>query len=198
MWRLLRGSKKISMKIIKEKYHIEKANQGRPYTLNVIESKSKHIVFTLKEEKVKRRRKLGCFFFLLSLFLGDGDIEFADSNRLAASKLLLTDKNGNQLTVNRIRKGVAILEKGKKIGSLKFRKRELVCKYEVKIGTEVIGKLIPNGIMHNELDIVHKDLTIAKFIKAENRNGGLGELEIYKTFSNRELKILLGAILFWI
>ena len=99
----------------------------------------------------------------------------------------------------RVAKGVVVKDaEGKEVGHLIFKKRELVCKYEVMAGDASLGRLVPNGISHTGLQLEREGHLIAEFTKKPPLSSGLfGHIHVYEEVTTDAFPVLLGALLLW-
>ncbi len=176
---------------------------------NIVQSDSGYLVINLNtnttefelshfKKKRKKNKKLGCLLAIISVIMSaDLDIDPIDSrvNHL----ILNAPEFDKQTQINRVRKGVEITENNEELGSLKFKKRELICKYTVKVGDEILGILIPKNLAHSEIVLKNNTETLAKLVKSSKTNSKeIGTIELYKNLKKDEFKVLIGAVLLWI
>ena len=180
-------------------FFIESIDNKNSTSINFINEATLSIDYELFKEKrvIKPKPKLGCLLILVALFTS-GELDF-DGSTGPINHLSLHKANGDKIDYKRVRKGISIKKGDHEIGSLKFKKREFICKYEVKVGDSIIGRLVPNGIAHNEMEVLADGAPTAKFTRSKSvRSKYLGELEINATLSEDELLVIMGGIFFWV
>ena len=148
-------------------------------------------------QKKKTNKKLGCLFAILALIISS-DLDFDTGISRVNTLTLKKSKFDNQVKVKRVRKGIVITDNENKIGSILFKKRELICKYTIKVKNKILGELVSENISYSKM-ILNNNRTIAKLTKSsKNNNNNIGTIELFENLTSLEFKVLIGSILFWV
>ena len=171
-------------------YQFIKNKKSSPLSIDVLNMETNEIEYTIEEdriEKVEKKKmgclKKGCLFGGLGalILLLTGEVDIADdtgNNR--PTNLILYDKNYIPvLAYKRARRGLEFYQGTKKVGSMKFEKISFIAKYEIYLHGKHIGKLSPDGLLNNKMDIKRGEKLMARFVKSKKRHV-VGELSITK------------------
>jgi len=175
-------------------YQYKKTDLG----FTVINLKDNSTLFELfSPQKKETNLKLGCLAVLLA-FIISSEIDF-DGGDSRVNKLLLKEsKLDSKLEIKRVMRGVIIMEGKEELGSVKFKKREFICKYTVKVKNKVLGELVSKKITYSEILLINDNRTIAKLVRSSKSDKTIGSIELFESLTRDQIKVLIGSLLLWV
>lgn len=181
-------------------YEIKEDRKAKTYTWQIINTTTNEIEYELVEIKKKKKRSVarGCFTFLVviaSMFV-DGELDFSGSSK-HSGKFDLKNKNGDSLFTCTRKKA---MRDGKETGKLKAEKWETVMKYKLIFQKEVLGRVIPDSISHDQITVEKEGKQLALFQREQSFNfkENPRTITISKNVAEEDIPKLLLVLMLWI
>lgn len=193
------------------KYRIEKITGKNP-VYHIIDEETEAICYILRKEdallkaqkktknKIQKITRLLVFpALIMRLISGDWDFDYVNNAREAELSLFRPDNDTPILKYKRFWKGAKMYLKNKEVGKMAFKKRELVCKYDIEYQGIFIGKVIPDGISHLNLKVEKEGEIVAVFSRKSGwENSNVGRFQVLENTSKDNFFALLTAVFLWV